>query len=690
MKKKGIQISLFFLLLTYFNVGIHAEKNLKELPLKYQKWLKEEIVYIITPKEKEVFLSLRTSKERDLFIESFWKQRDPTPGTPENEFKREHEKRIAYANCYFGRASKNQGWQTDRGRIYIILGPPSTTESFTQETSGVVPIEIWFYQGNYGYGLPSAFYVVFFKEWGMGDFKLYSPRRHGPRKLLEVFNTDEQQALQLLRRISSELKDISLSLIPGEGSTFNIRSSLNSEILLHKISEFPKKKVKDSYAEKLLKYKNMVIVDHSVNYVYNQAIVKIMRNAQGDFFVHYAIEPERLSIGSDQEKYLINLEVYGKVDDLEGNTVYQFQKPVFFNVNSHQVSEIKSKRFCFQDFFPLIQGNFKFDLLIKNPVSKEFTSMEEDINIPESLSFPWMSPLTLAMKSEQISSMTSSRQPFQFGSLRLYPSVNKIFTQKDELIIYFNIHGLTSDLKSQGIIEYSFIKDEKEIHCLNKKINEYQDDENFLIKFPLKDFLPGIYRIKVSILGKNRQTILFEEDDFMISHVSDLPSSWTLFEASPPQEDEWDSYILGTQWLNTGEIEKSIILLERAYSAQPDSLEIVLSLCQAYYSNENFQKVVKILSRFLEKAKEENQIFILLGRSCEKLLDFKRAIYFYKKYLLHFGTNLEILNALGENYFRIKNFEEAIETWEKSLEIEPNQPLIKAKLAESKKNRKKD
>jgi len=180
MKKNGIQIGLFLLVLTHFCVWTHAEKSLKELPLKYQKLLTEEVVYIITPREKDVFLLMETSRERDLFIEAFWKQRDPTPGTPENEFKMEHERRIAYANRFFGRTSKKPVWKTDRGKVYIILGHPSSTESFTQETLDVVPIEIWFYQGNYGYGLPSAFYVAFFKEWGMGDFRLYSPRRHGP------------------------------------------------------------------------------------------------------------------------------------------------------------------------------------------------------------------------------------------------------------------------------------------------------------------------------------------------------------------------------------------------------------------------------------------------------------------------------------------------------------------------------
>ncbi|MCK7477953.1 MAG: GWxTD domain-containing protein [Candidatus Moduliflexus flocculans] len=74
-----------------------------KLPEKHRAWLEEEVEYIIAPMEREVFLKLQSDRERDLFIEAFWKQRDPNPGTPENEFKTEHGRRLAYADRYLGR-----------------------------------------------------------------------------------------------------------------------------------------------------------------------------------------------------------------------------------------------------------------------------------------------------------------------------------------------------------------------------------------------------------------------------------------------------------------------------------------------------------------------------------------------------------------------------------------------------------
>jgi GWxTD domain-containing protein len=104
------------------------EKRLHdELMSPYKKWLDEEVTYIITDEERTAFLRLANNEEREQFIEQFWLRRDPTPDTQENEFKEEHYRRIAYANERF--ASGIPGWRTDRGRIYIIWGPPDEIES---------------------------------------------------------------------------------------------------------------------------------------------------------------------------------------------------------------------------------------------------------------------------------------------------------------------------------------------------------------------------------------------------------------------------------------------------------------------------------------------------------------------------------------------------------------------------------
>ena len=99
----------------------------KELEPQYKKWLDEDVVYIITPEERHTFLHLSTNEEREQFIEAFWQRRNPDPDSAENTYKEEHYRRIAYANEHF--ASGIPGWKTDRGKIYIMWGPPDEIDA---------------------------------------------------------------------------------------------------------------------------------------------------------------------------------------------------------------------------------------------------------------------------------------------------------------------------------------------------------------------------------------------------------------------------------------------------------------------------------------------------------------------------------------------------------------------------------
>lgn len=79
-----------------------AEAAGVKLSKGHKKWLEEEVIYIISDEEKRLFLDLPSNTERDKFIDRFWALRDPTPGTPKDEYKEEHYRRIDYANT-FGR-----------------------------------------------------------------------------------------------------------------------------------------------------------------------------------------------------------------------------------------------------------------------------------------------------------------------------------------------------------------------------------------------------------------------------------------------------------------------------------------------------------------------------------------------------------------------------------------------------------
>jgi len=680
MQKKESSIHPYFILffLSFF-LGSSSVK-IQDLPPKYRIWLSEEVVYIITGKEKTAFLQLESDRERDLFTEAFWRQRDPVPETPENEFKVEHYRRIYYTNKTFGKGSSKAGWKTDRGRINIILGKPGNVTSYGEESSNLVPIEVWFYQGDYGGGLPSTFYVVFFQEEGIGDYILYSPLRHGPKKLLESYDGDPNQAVNVLLRIDRELAGVSRSLIPGEMTIYDTKSAMNSEMMLNKIEVFPQNKVKDLYADKLLKYKSFVEVDSSVNYISNEALLKVMRESDGRHFVHYAVEPNRLSIGSSEGKYFINLEVFGKISDSQNTTIYQFQKNVAMNFQPDQVAEMKAKRFSFQDAFPMIEGRFRFDLLIKNPVSKEFTSFESEIIIPGPESVSGLSSLLLSSRLDREASRSSNLRPFKMGNVQTYPVANRTFAKSDRLCVSFRIGTLPQGLREAGSLEFSLFREDKKVHFLGRALKDIGTSEDCFEEFSLSDFDPGLYKVVVSLLDQDKKEVGSSQEDFSISTQRSLPAAWSLSEIIPALDDPYYAYILGMESLNSGRIEQAKPLLERAYQEKPVSLEFALGLGQVYFRSEEYQKVQDILIRFLEKANDQPQVYELLGRCSFIQNKYGQAIYYLRKYLSHFGTNLEILNILAECFYQSGEFEEAKAVWKKSLEIAPQQEQIRKKL----------
>ncbi|MEI6614933.1 MAG: GWxTD domain-containing protein, partial [Chrysiogenales bacterium] len=377
---------LFVVLIFSLSLPAVSEKELiKKLPPRFRTWLSEEVVYIIAAKEKEVFLQLVSDLERDAFIKAFWRQRDPNPNTPENEFQIEHYRRIKYANNWFGKESPAPGWKSDQGRIYIVLGEPKSIDRIENKTE-LRNIVTWYYQGLGEYGLPNAFNVLFFKRDFTGDYELYSPVRFGPQYLMVDYDgdmTDYQTAYVALQNIEPAIAELSLNLIPGESSGYS--PSMSSELLItSKIPTAPVKKVNTQYAEKMLRYKDMVEIDYTANFIESSKVVIVVRHpAAGSYFVHYLIEPKKLSIEQYNDKFYTTLEIYGNVSDTQNRSVFQFNKSIPIEFDETQMGKIKDKLFSFQDMFPLIPGKYKMTILLKNTVSREFTSIESDIEIPE-------------------------------------------------------------------------------------------------------------------------------------------------------------------------------------------------------------------------------------------------------------------------------------------------------------------
>ena len=652
-----------------------------KLPDQYRKWLEQEVVYIITPAEKEIFLKLNSDRERDLFIEAFWKHRDPIPETEENEFKIEHYKRIDYVNRYFGREAAKPGWMTDRGRMYIILGPPNDIQHIDGK-SEIYNCEIWFYQGKQDLGLPPGFNLLFFQERGTGEMRLYSPAADGPQALLTGYwgdPADYSRAYSSLREIDLNLANISMSLIPGDENLGLGRPSLSSDLLLRQIEQTPQKMVEDKYARKFFEYKDIIDVDYSVNYIDSDALVRVLKDPSGLYFIHYDLEPSRLSINQYDNQYATNFKVNGLLSTVDGKLVYQFEKTFPVKLTSAQMKERQHLPLAIYDVFPCVPGEYKLSILAKNEASKEFTSLEQTIRIPEKVQVEMSSPL-LAYKVSPSESAEGKIKAFLLGGQQLYLQANRVFTAQDELVVAVQLFGLTPELKNRASLKYQFWK-ESEIYKEETYPGSELDSLPVVIKiFPLAGFPPAHYFLNLTLLVDGQEKIKVKEE-FDLSYVESLPRPWVLSRVLPPATDPYYGWIIGSQLYKLGRLTEARTVLEAAVAKAPGNEDLAMELAQVYVALKDYQAAAKILDGFvLAEQGVRYETYLVAAQAAFSLGQYEKALTILDKAVARHGSDIQLLDLIGDCYFKLGKKEEALAVWQKSLEINPDQPELKKKI----------
>ena len=150
-------------------------------------WPAREVPDIISGQERDAFTRLGSDEEREQFITQFWLLRDPTPGTPQNEFRDEYYRRIADANKRFATRTGVPGSLTDRGRVVVVHGLPDEIESHAEGqrfrlrdgTIAVLPWEAWRYKFVQGVG--ENVIVTFVDLGANGDYRFQlDPKDGGP------------------------------------------------------------------------------------------------------------------------------------------------------------------------------------------------------------------------------------------------------------------------------------------------------------------------------------------------------------------------------------------------------------------------------------------------------------------------------------------------------------------------------
>ena len=648
--------------------------RIEDLAPKYRHFL-ELIHWISTDRERDTFLRLKSDRLRDRFMELFWRIRDPSPGTPENEYKDEIERRFNYANRRF-RFASIPGWKTDRGRVYIKLGKPISTERFSVSLE-LYDTEVWYYYGAGRPGLPSHFSVLFFRPRGVGDYKQYSYVTDGPYELLihrEGLDPFNYEALyDRIREIEPTLAPVVLSPIPGE-IPFNFQPTPEADQIMARIMESPVADIDDSYALKFERYAGMIELEEANRYIQATFYTRVHWMPDLGFPVfQYAIQPSTLSIGQIDERYYIVFEVNLQFSDPDtGKPVFQVKKKFYQNFTNRQLDQAKKGGILLQDAIPLLPGVYEVKVLVKNPINKEFSFFETTINVPP-FELPRMDEPILAYESQP--GNPAALIPFQQGIYRYMIDLKNVFVPTDRLILASRVY-LADDRQPHEVrvrIETDQPGRENRV-VVERKItttpSTVPNARDWSLTMPLIQINPGRYRV-ITQLKVDGRVIGMWQNRFSVSPARGIARPVIFSKSIPWQNIFVWNLVAGDQAANRQRWSEAIEWYRKAVNQRPNYFPAVKRLLDAYIMAERYSDVLE----FLAKAKvpdEVIQLYRLLAmnenaiRCKEHLPQFVR---FYNKGHRHW----RLLREIGLCLIQQGKLDEARPFIKDTLNANPNQ-----------------
>ena len=652
-----------------------------ELAEKYRQWL-EVVTHISSEQEREIFLMLENDRDRDMFIDLFWKVRDPTPGTVENEFREEHLKRIAYADHHFGRGTARPGSQTDMGRIHIILGEPSsiTREEFSSE---IHPMQIWSYYGDVSQGFPSHFWVVFFKRGGAGEYKLYNPALDGPDALLRDRSSVELGNLEgvyaRIHEIDPILAQAAFSLIPDEGVS-NFRPSVASANLLNQVIELPRRRVKAAYATDFMKFKGLVKVDYATNYLESRNEVQVFHDAaSGLDFVHLAMQPQRVSVdySRDRDEHFFNYNLHVSLRRGE-DAVFEYNKAFTVYAREQEMLAGFGSGVIVADYFPVAAGEYRLMVMLENSVLKEFSYFEQAIAIkPRDTALPQLVGPLLSHKVAEVKRYAIL--PYKFNDIEMVPAPGEEFGRGESVHVVIPVDRRAYDQELSLEIEIEGRHNpEKRRFVLPK--NRRTD----VFHYRLADLDPGFYTLRARLLSPSGAVLDSGRRDFSVT-LQDQPARPGVASRHASLDNRhFFKQIVAGQYDRTGRSQQARELYDRALRAGPENYALVRDFADFLLRQEDFSAALDVIEKLRDAPDQAFNYHALSGKAAFLQKNHRLCLEHLLQAVKIYDSEVEVLNMLALSYLQTGDQKEAVRILRASLNINAAQPEIIRLLEEIK------
>ncbi len=489
----------------------------------WRSWLAEDVNYIITDGERQAFKKLKTDEERRLFVEQFWRRRDPTPDTQENEFKEEHYRRIADVDGRF--STMVAGSKTDRGMIYIKYGPPDEIEAHPEggayklppEQGGeqivAYPFEVWRYQFIKGVG--TGVDIEFVDTLRTGDYHI-------------ALDPDEKEDGLYAPGTPSPKLAKSAPRTEGSNGIYRSPGDPNGMVEMSIFEPVPSTKAP------VVHYKDLEAALGS-----GARYRKLPMRVRADYIrmTHATIAADvMVQLRNSDLQYVTtgeiaesHVRVFGRVTDLEGHTVDWFEDTLNQEIMASTLTLAKSRSQVYLKRLLLPPGVYRLSLAAQDSESHSIDTFEMALNVPSyDAGTLGVSSVILADHVERVPATGAGADPFVIRSTRVQPRIDNVFKQSETMGIYAEFYNFGFDVTTRkwtGTAEFEVVHDlDGAVVATDKQdltdAKEFPQASPFLVmlerKYPLKSLAPGSYTLRIKVEDQLRNQTLTPSAKFTV------------------------------------------------------------------------------------------------------------------------------------------------------------------------------
>jgi len=433
-------------------------------------WREGPVRYILSADEDHEYRRLTTREERAAFIRRFWQSRDPDPSTPENEYRTLFGRRVGAATRLFTSESTKPGWKTDRGKIFILLGPPDDLDEATLQQRDT-PVITWTYRDPPPGTSASPNTQLRFVRDASGEYRLSS----GLRLFASESAMSAALALQALQVESQpETRRLLDQMTAGApaGAAGATGGAADSAALA--------------------------------------ARAEVFRAGPGHALVILTLwVPESLfPAGADGTPPQV--EVAARIAGIDGSRrVYDLAGGRALHPGTGDLGAAHGSRRMFQGGALVRPGRYDVYYVLVRHGNPDVRSFRDEIVVPESGGAGLIvGPVRLAARLEHLPERAGPDYvpPFVFGRLRIVPRLEPVLAPGEDLAFYYQILGAALD-PIEGLpdmdVEYRVFTDAGAAdgpQPFGQPIRLTREQGFFQgFSLPITGWRPGTYRVRVTV-----------------------------------------------------------------------------------------------------------------------------------------------------------------------------------------------